>query len=177
MSQHTAAAIRRPRTDDRPLWDIDFGIEGYPAVLVAHELQLFDLLADKPLSLDKICAANHLARRPAHALLAVATALGLLHLSEGRYALTPLAEDYLLEESPTYFGGVFEGMLGAYAVWSPASLKQAVLTDAPQGPFASTADPFKASAWQAEQARGFTRWMHSVSMGPALAWPDVVDLA
>ena len=89
MSQHTAAAIRRPRTDDRPLWDIVFGIEGYPAVLVAHELKLFALLADKPLSLDEICAAKHLAQRPAHALLAVATALGLLHLSDGRYALTP----------------------------------------------------------------------------------------
>ena len=60
---------------------------------------------------------------------------------------------------------------------SPASLKQAVLTDSPQGPFAGTEDPFKASAWQAEQARSFTRLMHGISIGSALAWPDVVDLA
>ena len=177
MSQHTSEAIRRPRTDDRLLWDILCGIWGYPAVLVAHELKLFALLADKPLSLDEICAAKHLARRPAHTLLAVATSLGLLRLSDGRYALTPLTEDYLLEDSPTYFGGNFDGNLGLYSVWSPASLKQAVLTDAPQGPFASAEDPFKASAWQAEQARGLTRWMHSTRMAPALAWPDAVDLA
>jgi hypothetical protein len=145
-------------------------------VLVAHELRLFALLADKPLSLDEICVAKNLARRPAHTLLAVATSLGLLCLRDGCYALTPLAEDYLLEDSPTYFGGNFDGALGTYPVWSPASLKQAVLTDVPQGLFASAEDPFKASAWQAEQARGFTRWMHSVSMGPALAWPDAVDL-
>jgi hypothetical protein len=177
MSQPDAGAIREPRTDDRPLWDITSSIYGYSAVLVAHELKLFALLADKPLSLDEICAAKNLARRPAHALLAVAAALGLLRLSDGRYALTPLAEDYLLEESPTSFGGFLDGALQLYSVWSPASLKQAVLTDAPQGPYASTEDPFTASAWHAEQARSFTRIMHSVSMAPALAWPDVVDLA
>jgi hypothetical protein len=177
MSQHASEAIRKPRTDDRPLWDILCGIYGYPAVLVAHELKLFALLANKPLSLEEICAAKNLARRPAHTLLAVSTALGLLRLSDGRYALTPLAEDYLLEDSPTYFGGAFDGILGSYSVWSPASLKQAVLTDAPQGPFAGAEDPFKASGWQAEQARGFTRWMHGESMAPALAWPDMVDLA
>jgi ubiquinone/menaquinone biosynthesis C-methylase UbiE len=176
MSQHDST-IRKPRTDDQPLWDVLLGIEGYPAVLVAHELKLFALLADKPLSLEEICAAKNLARRPAHTLLAVATALGLLRLHDGRYALTPLAEDYLLEDSPTYFGGAFDGILGLYSVYSPASLKQAVLTDSPQGPFAGAADPFKASAWQAEQARSFTRWMHGISIGSALAWPDVVDLA
>jgi trans-aconitate methyltransferase len=177
MSQHDSTTIRKPRTDDRPLWDILCGIWGYPAVLVAHELKLFALLADKPLSLDEICAAKNLARRPVHTLLAVATALGLLRLNDGRYTLTPLAEDYLLEDSPTYFGGFFDGALKLYSVWSPESLKQAVLTDSPQGPFASAEDPFKASTWQAEQARSFTRMMHSISMAPALAWPDAVDLA
>ena len=87
MSQHDSATIRKPRTDDRPLWDVLLAIEGYPAVLVAHELKLFALLADKPLSLEEICAAKHLARRPAHTLLAVATALGFLRLTDGRYML------------------------------------------------------------------------------------------
>jgi len=177
MSQHDSTTIRKPRTDDRPLWDVLLAIEGYPAVLVAHELKLFALLADKPLSLDEICAAKHLARRPAHAPLAVATALGLLRLQDGHYALTPLAEDSLLEDSPTYFGGAFDGMLGLASVYLPTSLKQAVLTDSPQGPFSGAEDPFKASAWQAEQARSFTRWMHGISIGSALAWPDMVDLA
>jgi len=33
MSEHDAVAIRRPRTDDRPLWDVLLGVWGYPAVL------------------------------------------------------------------------------------------------------------------------------------------------
>ena len=53
---------RAPRTnprplDDRPIWNVLFGLWGYPAVLVAHELKFFELFADKPLTLDAICAA------------------------------------------------------------------------------------------------------------------------
>ena len=54
MSQHDSTTILKPRTNHRPLWDILCGIWGYPAVLVAHELKLFALLADKPLSLEEI---------------------------------------------------------------------------------------------------------------------------
>ena len=39
MNQHTATAIRRPRADTRPLDDILFGLDGYWAVLVAHDLR------------------------------------------------------------------------------------------------------------------------------------------
>jgi hypothetical protein len=47
MAQHDAATIRKPRTDDRPLWDVVLGLYGYPAVLLAHRLKLFPLLAEK----------------------------------------------------------------------------------------------------------------------------------
>ena len=36
---------------------------------------------------------------------------------------------------------------------------------------------FKSHAEQADLGRFFTRTMHSTSMGPALAWPEVVDLS
>jgi Dimerisation domain len=72
------AAIRKPRVDDRPLWDVTFGIWGYPAVLVAHELKVFELLAEKPLTLQEVCKAKQLAPRPAETLLAVCSSLGLV---------------------------------------------------------------------------------------------------
>src|SRR5712692_4689030 len=100
MSQDASAAIRRPRTDDRPLWDIAFGIQGYPAVLVAHDLKLFPLLAERPRTLPEVCDALKIARRSAEAILTVCTSLGLVQLQGDRYSLTPLAEDYLLDSSP-----------------------------------------------------------------------------
>ncbi len=55
MSQ-TVLQIRKPTSDDRPLWNIVFALWGYPAVLVAHDLKLFDLLAERP---RKAALANH----------------------------------------------------------------------------------------------------------------------
>ena len=74
MEQHMAAAIRRPSRDYQPLHDVIFGLWGYPAVLVAHDLKVFPLLAEAPRTLSEICEALHLTARPARALLAVCTA-------------------------------------------------------------------------------------------------------
>lgn len=176
MNQPSAPAIRKPRTDYRPLWDIVFGIWGYPAVLVAYDLKLFPLLAERPRTLPEVCEARGLAPRPAAALLAVCVSLGLVHVQEGCYALTALAEDYLLESSPTYFGGNLDLTIMHYAVWSFDSLKKAVLTDTPQA-YGGGREMFKSHEEQADLARTFTRVMHSSSMVAALAWPEGIDLS
>jgi hypothetical protein len=80
VQKRALATIRKPRIDDRPLWDVMFGLWGYPAVLVAHDLKFFEMLAEKPLTLDEVCAVRQIERRPAHALLAVCTSLSLMEL-------------------------------------------------------------------------------------------------
>jgi hypothetical protein len=45
MSHPDAGAIRKPPMDDRPLHDVILALWGCPAVLVAHDLKLFPLLA------------------------------------------------------------------------------------------------------------------------------------
>jgi hypothetical protein len=173
MSQHDTASIRRPRTDDRQILDIEVGIVGYMAVLVAHKLKLFSCLGQTPRTLVDVCQALNLARRPAEALLNVSMSLGLVHKQGESYALTPLAEDYLLETSPTYFGAVLD--LDLAEPLSFESLEKAVLTNAQQ--VYGGGDWVKSHAEQADLARTFTRAMHGYSMGPALAWPEVLDLS
>jgi O-methyltransferase domain/Dimerisation domain len=175
MDQHSAGELRRPRVDDRSLWDVVFGVYGYPAVLLAHKLKLFPLLAEKPRTLSEICDVLNITRRPAEALLTAATALGFLQLHAGRYGLTPLAEQYLLESSPTYFGGELDLTIANHSVWSLESLEKAVRTDTPQ--IYGGREVFKSHEEQADLARAFTRAMHGSSMGPALAWPDSIDLS
>ena len=104
----SAFKLRKPRTDDRLPWNIMAAIHGTPAVLVAYQLKLYSLLADKPSSLDEICEARGLKRRPAEAILAVTTSLGITRLREGRYSLTPAGTDYFIETSPTYSGALFD---------------------------------------------------------------------
>jgi SAM-dependent methyltransferase len=167
--------IRRPQTDDRPLWDAFFGIAGYPALLVAHRLKLFPLLAEQPKTLSEVQSALALERRPAKALLAVATATGFLRLEEGRYSLTQVSRDYLLDSSPTYFGHLWDIVADIFPVYDPKSLDRGMRTNRPQ--VYGGQDIFEEHAAHEERARSFTLAMHSASIGPALAWPELVDLS
>ena len=64
--------------DDRRLWDVVLGVYGYPALLLAHKLDVFSLLADGALTLPAICEKLNINKRPAEAILTAATALGFL---------------------------------------------------------------------------------------------------
>src|SRR5262245_18162444 len=131
MSRREPESVRLPRADDRAMRDVVFGIAGHLAVLVAHDLKLYALIAERPRTLPEICNALNIAPRPAEALVSVSTALGLLEERDGQYSLTPAAEDYLLEGSATYFGGYFDMIIRNFAVYSFESLRRAVLTDIP----------------------------------------------
>ena len=167
--------VRRPRGDDRPLWDIIMGIYGYQAVLLCHDLKLFPLLADKPGTLAEVAAALQIDPRPAQALLQVCRALGLVKVQDGLFSLTPVAEDYLLESGPVYFGGFFDYTLAHRTVLSFDSLKKAVLTNNAQ--VYGGAELYNSHQEQEELARDFTRMMHSHSRAPAQSWPEKIDLA
>jgi hypothetical protein len=124
--------IKRPRTDDRWVWDVVFGVYGFPAILLAHKLKLFPLLANRSRFLPQVCEALGIKRRPAEAILTAAVALGFLELRDGQYSLTPLAEDYLLDQSPTYFGTYLDLIINNYSVCSLDQLEKAVQTDTAQ---------------------------------------------
>ncbi len=175
MGEPEQGPVRRPRADDRLMRDVLFGISGYPAVLVAHDLKLYPLLAERPRTLPELCHALNIAPRAAEALLSVNTALGLLAERDGRFSLTPVAEDYLVEGSATYYGGYFDMMIQNYAMYSFESLKRAVLTNAPQ--FYGGDDVFTSHRSRADRVRTYTRAMHGTGMAAALAWPERIDLS
>jgi predicted O-methyltransferase YrrM len=175
MDQHTAP-LCRPKTDDRALWDVISGMLECPCLLVAHDLGLFPLLAERPRSMAEVAVALKIAPRPAETLLAMCAAIGVVSRGDdGRHALTPPAEDYLLDDSPTSFGGYLNLLKASAAVYSYEGVKRAVLTDAPQA--YGGEDWVKSHEGRAALARDFTYAMHSAAVAPALAWPDAVDLS
>ena len=175
MNQATVE-IRKPRTDDRQIWNILWGSAAQRVTLVAHDLKLFSLLDKCPHSLVEVCQTLGIKDRPAFAILSVLVSIGLAEVREGDYTLTTLAEDYLLETSPTYLGAILDHMIVQnYVVSSFESLKQAVLTDAP--PTKGGGQLFDSFEEQASTARTFTYGMHGYSMGAALAWPEKIDLS
>ncbi|MCI0628783.1 MAG: acetylserotonin O-methyltransferase [Acidobacteria bacterium] len=164
-----------PRSDDTKLIRAVDAMTGSFALLVAHDLKLFPVLSQGPLTLQQVAAALGIAERPAEALLCVVIAQGFVESSNGAYSLTPAAEDYLLPDSPTYYGGMLDLRLSTISLYSFESLKQAVLSNAPQA--YGGGDAFESHATSASRAETFTRAMHSRSIAAALAWPRLLDLS
>jgi hypothetical protein len=173
MSELYHSAIRKPRADDRRLLDIEIGIIGYMGVMVAHKLKLFALIGQMPRSLNEVCQMLNIARRPAEALLNVSLSLGLVQRHGDSYMLTPLAEDYLLETSPTYFGDVFD--LDLAEPFSFEEIEKALLSNAQQ--VYGGGDWVKSHEERADLARTFTSAMHGYGMASALAWPETINLS
>lgn len=167
--------VSMPRQDDRPLWDVLLGIFGLPALFIAHRLGLFELVDTRQPGFDDLCAALKLERRTGQILVSTATSLGFLMLEEGRYRLTPLAEDYLLKRSPTYFGYYWDLIIDNHQVFSFEALEQAIIHDAPTA--YGVDDIYKTHREEAERTRHFTRAMHSISLPPAMAWARKLDLS
>jgi cyclopropane fatty-acyl-phospholipid synthase-like methyltransferase len=91
------------------------------------------------------------------------------------YKLTPTAEEYLLPESPTYYGPMIDLRMAAMPVYTFETLKNSVLSDIPQA--YGGRDVFAGNAADSTRAQVFTRAMHSRSMAAALAWPKLLDLS
>jgi len=103
MERSSSAEMQKP-VDDRPVADVILGVFGYDAVLAAHRLKLFPLLAGGPRAVPEVCAALGIKPRPAQAILAAASALGFVRFTGGSYSLTPASGKYLLDTSPAYAG-------------------------------------------------------------------------
>lgn len=164
-----------PGLDDRPLWDVIFGIFGLPAVFIAHRLHLFQFVADTNPTLDELCDGLRLQRRGAQILTSAATALNFLDLADGRYRLTPLSETFLLESSPNYFGDYWDLLIDNHEVFSFDALTNAIVSGAPRA--YGVEDIYATHREDAERTRTFTRAMHSVSVSAALGWTRKLDLA
>lgn len=175
MNQFTSQAIRKPQTDESLLWDIVLGGFAHNLLLVAHNLKLFSLLANQPLTAVKVAEALNIQMRPANALLTFCTSVGILDLNDNYYSLTSFAEDYLLESSPTYFGGFLELNIANDAIFSFDKLKNAVLTNSSQ--IYDNGKLFQSHEEQVKLAQIFTHAMHGHSMGSALAWSSSIDLS
>ena len=145
------------------------------AFLVSYDLKLFQALGHGPQTAAQLAAALHIGERPAEALLGVAAAQGFVQCSNDVYALTPMAEEYLLPQSPTCYGGMIDLRMAAMPVYTFETLKKSELTDTPQA--YGDRDVFSANAEDSSRAQAFTRAMHSRSMAAALAWPQLLDLS
>ncbi|WP_432069155.1 methyltransferase [Streptomyces sp. AA1529] len=95
-----------PSLPPTELMQLATGFWSFKTYAGAIEIGLFDLLADgRALTVEEVSAELEIAHRPADLLLAGCASLGLLDKSGARYRNSMLAEEFLVEGRPYYFGG------------------------------------------------------------------------
>ncbi|MBN3926536.1 methyltransferase [Nostoc sp. NMS4] len=169
--------LNKPQTDGTKVWNAYLGLFYNPILLVAHELKLFLLIAEIPRTLEEISQSLNLKPRAAGALLSVCASMDFIQLKDGYYSLTTVAYEYLLETSPTSFCGLLDFIIANYDSFSYPGIKEAILTDAPTAYKTSPIYKVHEQEDQEQVTRTFTKGMHSISVPPALAWPETLDLS
>jgi SAM-dependent methyltransferase len=134
---------------------------------VALELRLFTHLAGSTRALPDIATAMGLAERATGRLLTACVALGLVQVSAQGFANTPVAEKYLVEGRPTFFGSYVQ-MFDALGYQRWEHLGTALQHNAP---VEALQHPYHDLRQDTDATRAFHRAQHagSLSLGYALA--------
>jgi hypothetical protein len=159
-------------TDDIVIGQVTTALLTAPAILVAHELGLFATL-EYGAGLADVCSRLSLPERAGDALLLTAVAARLAVRRGDRYALSEAGTAYLLRTSPTSWCAYLGYLVAHPRLFSYEGVREALVTDRPE----AGDDLFETHRHDDARALRFTRWMHSVSTGPAGAWPDAIDLS
>ena len=152
--------------NDEALRTVTTSLAGHAAILVAHEIGLYRLLGNGRMTAADVAAALGLRIRAAETLLDVSVASGFATREDGHYALSTVGADYLVESSPTYWGHYLDHIIRG-GLFSYQSVRTGLL--------ASDAGEVYQKQ-DIEDTKRFTRWMHSLSMAPALAWPAAIGV-
>ncbi|MEU6076231.1 methyltransferase [Micromonospora sp. NPDC047074] len=157
-----------------PLMGLVAGVWGFKTLAAGVELGLFSRLADgRTLTVDEAATEFGLPERPADLLLAASASLGLLEKTGDRYRNSELAEQFLVEGRPYYFGAQIRySDLHTYLPWHRVG--EALRTDRPltwdpqaqQSMFDTTDPQMLVEFWDA---------MYSTSSFTARALADAYD--
>jgi hypothetical protein len=165
----------KPQHDDQLIRQVINQSIVSQAILVAHDIGLFEALGHQEKSLVEICQTLSLPKKSAFALLTLGIQCKLASFHNDLYKLTDYAKEYLLKESNLYFGDVLDLIIQQNAVRSYDSIKTSVMNGQPtiyQGK-----ELFETHETDLQRLEAFTKAMHGKSIGAAMSWPNHTDLA
>ena len=97
---------KRP-ADPNLIHSLATGYMGTCVLLAALELNVFDEISGKSLTVQDISKTLNLAPKPVERLLVALTSLRLLEREEGKYSCAPETDRYLVKSSSSYFGDYY----------------------------------------------------------------------
>jgi len=91
---------------DGPIWDVWLAAFHLPTLAIADELGVFAALREHPTSAADLAATLSIEARSIEAILGLLAALGFLAQADGKFHVTDLTREYLVPDSPYYWGGL-----------------------------------------------------------------------
>lgn len=155
-----------PVVDDRLLWDLHLSVHWLNSVLVADEVQLFAALAAQPDDAAGLAARLQLSQRGLEALLPMLASLGLLARQGSHYVITATARQFLLPDSPCYWGPVLH--VSRIAPFNHQRIREYLKPDAGSSSLDAPSDSWESGQIDPHTARMMTTYMHSHSLAPAM---------
>jgi hypothetical protein len=153
------------------IMQLGFGFWGAKTLLSAVEMDLFSLLARKPLSLENIRSELDLQERGSRDFLDALVALGMLRREGDLYSNTVDTDVFLDRAKPSYIGGLLE-MANArlYPYWG--SLTEGLRTGSPQNEAKTGGDFFAVLYADPERLKDFAHAMTGLSIGAAMVMAE-----
>lgn len=177
MSQTTGAQAVVSGPDQ--IFEILFGFANTQILLASDELNVFDALADKPLSAEQAGAALGLKAELIGRLLTGCASLGLMVKDGGTYALIESSRRHLVKTSPQYVGRGFDHFnRDLYPLWS--NLAAAVKEGQPQWgkvPGMDPQGPFESMYQEEAHVRQFMETMFTMTYPSALEYAERFDFS
>ncbi|SFE12663.1 methyltransferase [Roseivivax sediminis] len=160
-------------TEADQISDIAFGFMGSKALFVALDHQIFTHLSKGAADVDEISEKTGLHPDRAETLLTALAGLGLLTVSDGRFANAPGAEVFLVQGAKYDFGDYLRLQVGRQMYGLISQLGAAISGNMPPDATVSYEDWFE----DAEEARLYSESQHAGSLGPARQVTKKVDLS
>ena len=146
--------------DANLIHNVATGYMGTCVLLAALELNVFEEVSGKSLTVQQISDALHLSSKPVERLLVALTSLGLLERADGKYSCSPETERYLVKSSASYFGDYYRFQVRECLMPDFIRLDELIRQDR-----AIMSDNWSEFMNDAEKARIFILGQHSASHG------------
>ncbi|MEX5728863.1 ubiquinone/menaquinone biosynthesis C-methylase UbiE [Rhodovulum iodosum] len=143
--------------------DIAFGFMGSKALFAALGAGVFTALAEGPMTPGRLAGATALDAERAETLLTALAGLGLVTVSDGRFANSPAAEAFLVKGAKYDFGDYLRLQVGQQMYGLLDQIDAALTDSLPEDATASYADWFS----DPDEARLYSASQHAGSLGPA----------
>jgi hypothetical protein len=152
-----------PTCDDRLMWDVWLSIYHLRTVNVADRIGLFPLLHETPLDAQQVSEHLSLGPRATEAMLGILSALGFLTQLDRKFHLTDVSRNFLLPNSPYYWGGALR--LTEDLPLTASMLQEALQRDAPTLHWRGN---WEVQEEDPDKTKFFTAAMHSHSLPAVL---------